>query len=245
MIISLFSCAGSDNIDKGSPNKTQTVNVKTKNFTGIDLEGSPSVFYEQGDVCSVKIVGDKKMTSKIRTEVEDGVLHIWVEGNMVSVGTFFTPGSTVSIYVTSPDLTDVVVRGSGDFTASKKVDTDHLRLQLNGSGDITFADIICDSIRTKLMGSGDIRIKNVEAISSAIDVVGSGDVSVKQLNVENTGISLVGSGDVSVSFRNCGAVNCRLVGSGDISLSGNVRKFRKTSAGSGDFHTSGLRVEKQ
>ena len=54
----------------------------------------------------------------------------------------------MEVYVTSPDLIGVTLKGSGEFISSEKVDSDNLEITLAGSGDILFTEIICDKIKT-------------------------------------------------------------------------------------------------
>jgi DUF4097 and DUF4098 domain-containing protein YvlB len=182
----------------------------------------------------------KKLIDRVVTRKDGNTLVVSMKS-----GSFFNSikGDDVTVYVTSPDLIGVEVQGSGDFESKGRVDTDHLDLSVRGSGDIDFANIICDRIKASLVGSGDIDIKYVDAKQSDIELVGSGDLKITQSKVSQTKIELKGSGDVKVNCKDCGTVDCRLVGSGDITLSGTIRKLNQTSRGSGDIHTDQLKIK--
>lgn len=216
------------------------VNRQVSGFERIRLQGSPDIKYTQGNTWSVRVKAPQKLIDRVVTRKDGNTLVVSMKS-----GSFFNSikGDDVTVYVTSPDLIGVEVQGSGDFESKGRVDTDYLDLSVRGSGDIDFANIICDRIKASLVGSGDIDIKYVDAKQSDIELVGSGDLKITQSKVSQTKIELKGSGDVKVNCKDCGTVDCRLVGSGDITLSGTIRKFNQTSRGSGDIHTDQLKIK--
>jgi hypothetical protein len=218
---------------------------RVKGFKAVTLVGSPTVYYTQGKNFSVRVVAPKNLMNEVKTEVKGTELKIWVNTansknifNLISTN----DASKVKVYVTSPDLIAATLIGSGDFKCKGHLDTDNLRIQLKGSGDMEFADIICDKIEVELIGSGDLDIKKVEAIDSKLSLVGSGDMTVNQKNVDRTSIQLKGSGDMKVNFNHCGTASSDLRGSGDIELSGSLKSLTKNSLGSGCHNTGNLRV---
>ena len=156
----------------------------------------------------------------------------------------FSKDDDLDIYITSPDLTSVVVNGSGDFKAQGKIDSDNLSLTVLGSGDISLYDVICDNLYAKMNGSGDVEIKQLRCSAAKYELVGSGDISVRQDRVRATDISLKGSGDFKGYLQDCGKVRCNLVGSGDIRLSGTAVSLEKSKIGSGMINTAQLRVNR-
>ncbi len=197
-------------------------NRQLNGFERIELLGSLDVKYQQGDSFSVKVQAPSKVIGDVMTRVEGNVLKV----NMKGSNTFFNFGVSdskdVAVYVTSPDFLGISLRGSGDFECNGLLDTDNLDIDLQGSGDISFDNIICDKINVSLVGSGDVDLKRVKALHSSVN--------------------LVGSGDIKVAFDNSGAVESRLTGSGDITLSGRVKQYDYSKRGSGEMDTEGLMV---
>lgn len=192
-------------------------------FERIEQLGSLDVRYQQADTFSVVVKAPSKYMDDVETRVEGNRLIVRMKGTGKIVNFGVSDGDQVTVYVTSPDLIGVDLRGSGDFSCEKHLDTDQLDIKLNGSGDIDFDDVICDAV-------------NVEA-------VGSGDVNVKNIETQVANVSLVGSGDIKMAFQRSGKVNASLVGSGDIELSGEVRAFDQTKRGSGDISIDHLTVK--
>lgn len=240
-IVAVLSIAFCANLCAATLETKAEENRQVKSFERIRLYGSPDIKYSQGKTCTVRVKGDANIIKNVETRVEDNCLIVNLKNPKVfSVG--FFKNQDVTVYVTSPDIIGVEVLGSGDFESKGLIDTDNLEVVLRGSGDINFENIICDRIKTSLVGSGDIDIKNVTTQQTSVELVGSGDVKIRQKNARETKLQLKGSGDIKVDNVNCGSMECRLVGSGDITLTGNVRKLSKTTRGSGEIHTGGLKV---
>ena len=220
-----------------------TVSRNLTGFEKIEITGSPTVYYTQSDSFSVKVTGPERLVSDIVTEVHDKTLFVRNKGKFGVFNVQFGQGVDFSVRVTSPDLIGIQLVGSGDFISKKRIDTDYMRVQLRGSGDIQISDLLCDHCITELTGSGDVTIDRLETEVSEVALVGSGDVDLKQWNVGQTDLSLKGSGEISVDFvEGCKRVDVKLQGSGDIDLKGKVDRFNAKKTGSGDIDTKRLIV---
>lgn len=214
-------------------------------FERIELLGAIDVKYEQADSFSVVVEAPADVFELVQTRVDGNRLVVNMKGKDKLLNLGAVNGKDVTVYVTSPDLIGVEVRGSGDFDCKQHLDTDNLEIALKGSGDIDFKDVICDRIRVSLVGSGDVEVDRVQAQQSDVELVGSGDIKMNQRQVSQTRIELKGSGDISMRLDQCGTVDSRLLGSGDITLSGDVDDYRGFTRGSGDMNVKGLAVRKK
>lgn len=217
---------------------------QVSSFERITLMGSPTVIYSQSDSTSVYVDAPADILSCLETTVEDNCLTIRFRDELKNIVNFsMIDVDDVKVYVTSPDLTDVLLTGSGDFVCRSHFDTDNLRLELKGAGDMDFADVICDNLDITLVGSGDLEVRHaVVQVSSSVELVGSGDVKVGYERTPSTNLRLKGSGDIKASFIDAGAVVADLRGSGDITLSGLVRSSQQSLVGTGDYHTNQLNI---
>ena len=213
-----------------------------KNFHKVVVEGGYDVHYLQGNTVSVRLVGDKKEINRVLVSSDGAMLKI--SRNKRTSGLFSFKDDDLDIYITSPDLTSVIVKGSGDFKSQGKIDSDNLSLTVLGSGDISLYNVICDNLYAKMSGSGDVEIKQLRCSGAKYELVGSGDISVRQSNVRATDISLKGSGEFKGYLKDCGKVKCNLVGSGDIRLSGTAVSWEQTKLGTGTINTTQLRVNR-
>ncbi len=211
-------------------------------FERIEMLGSLDVRYAQADSFSVIVKAPENVIGEVETRVKDSSLVVCMKGEGAVMNFGIADSDGVTVYVTSPDFLGVELKGSGDFTCDKPLDTDNLSIRLKGSGDINFRQIICDHAAIQLVGSGDVKVKQLTAQQTDVEVVGSGDVEVAQQQVALTTLGLKGSGDIKMDFRQCGDVKARLVGSGDITLRGDVATLEDSTRGSGDIRTKALTV---
>ena len=245
--LTMISCSTcSDSGFKFSYTSSDEMEVSTRDIRGfekIEVIGSPTVFYTQADSFSVRVKGPKDLVPNIITEVNGNTLSIRNKGKIGIVNVDFGRKKGLSVYVTSPDLTGVVLSGSGDFISERTVDTDVINIQLKGSGDIKFADVVCDRCDAELVGSGDLDVEHLDTRETSATLIGSGDLDIRQMNAANTQLQLRGSGDIDVEFLSgCGSVTAELQGSGDISLKGRVKHFEMRKRGSGDINSNDLKV---
>jgi hypothetical protein len=194
-----------------------------KGFERIEISGGLEVRYTQADSFSVVVKAPNEVAENVVTRVDSNKLVVTLkDGSVLRLGG--DDNDDVTVFVSSPDLLGVELKGSGDFECNRLLDTDNLDIRLQGSGDIEFADIVCDRINVSLLGSGDIEVKNVKTLQSAIELNGSGDIQMR--------------------FTDSGDITSLLTGSGDITLEGNVKNHRSEVRGSGDLNTRRLTVRK-
>ncbi len=208
-----------------------TQSFSMRPFEIVEINGSPSVYYEQGDSFSVRLVGDEDQVQRINLTSENGRLVIRPREKLFDFGGI----GDVSVYVTSPDLIGVVLVGSGSFDCTQPLDTDTLQLVLRGSGDIKFGPVVCDCVKTDVTGSGDVELKQVKTQWAYLSVVGSGEIDASLEKAHYTDVQLKGSGDIKVNFNDCRRANCVIQGSGDVELSGSLDNLNYNVLGSGDL----------
>ena len=216
-----------------------------KDFERIEVNGSPTVHFTQADSFSVVVNAPNDIIEDIITEKQGNTLVVRNRGKMGIFNVSFNGDAEMAVYVTSPDLVDVLVNGSGDFLCDGSIDTDKIDITLRGSGDINIRDLICDRCKVELIGSGDVSLDRLEAKEVTGLLIGSGDLDMKLRKVDDTRLALKGSGDIEAGFADgCRSVECQLQGSGDISLSGRVAHFKGDKNGSGDISIDELLVDK-
>lgn len=212
-------------------------------FEAIEVMGSPTVVYQQADSTSVTVKGPTEQVKNIDIQVNGGKLKVSSKSKMSLLRS--SSVDDVVVYVTSPDLIEAIVSGSGDFICKSPVDTDTLRLYVGGSGDIDMTSVVCDKLDAEVLGSGDVEVNQAVTQLAALRIVGSGDIEVGLRNTQSTQISLTGSGDISVRFDRCVDADCQLEGSGDIKLSGSLRTLTSRTAGSGEIDQRSLSLERK
>lgn len=190
-------------------------------FNKIEARGTGDVIFVQGDTFGVKVVGSEKDVERVTTEFSGSTLIIKTKP-VKRFAIFGNNSNSATVYVTSPDLVGITLRGTGDFTIAKELDTDTLSVDIQGVGDVNLNRVICDEARLSLQGVGDISMNELTAQKSKIDIQGTGDVRI--------------------NFVNGGSAICNIAGVGDVTLSGNLKRIEKDIRGVGDVNTKRLKV---
>ncbi|WP_443925182.1 head GIN domain-containing protein [Prevotella sp.] len=244
--------------DLNAHGKRVTVTRDVGYFSKVDASGSVDIEFVQGKEQAMRIEGPKQLVDNIVVEKKGETLYVSYKSN--SVISFFD--DDVTLYIYSPDLTEVNLRGSCSFDVKGALDTDNLKVSVMGSGEADFDSIVCDAINFEVRGSGDIGAKRIDTKNAVANVFGSGDLDFDFLKADNVQfavsgsgdldamlsqvktmqLNVVGSGDMDIKAQNCGVANCTSAGSGSITLSGTMRDVVKNVTGSGDIDTSNLRA---
>lgn len=207
-----------------------TKELKVEDFTGVALKGSFNVEVEQGDK-SVRAKGNQNIIDRLDLEVKDGVLKVKLEkGNYRDF--------ELTVFVSTRNITELAVAGSGDMKVGAFKALDELDVELAGSGAIKGTGLldIGEKCEVEIAGSGDVDLE-VKAAKLEVEIAGSGNVKLKG-EASDQEISIAGSGDYKALDLVSEKAKVSISGSGDADL--NVEKSLEVSiAGSGDVNYRG------
>lgn len=125
---------------------------------------------------------------------------------------------TPKLYISMPDLEQIIVNGSGDINIKSDYSIPALEVKSSGSSDIKLENLEVESLTTMLHGSGDLEL-NGKSKKHFVKIFGSGDVDGKNLKASTVRVEAFGSGDVQV-FANKD-LETRMSGSGNVIVYGN------------------------
>ncbi len=222
--------------------------VKVGSFDKISTLGSIDVVYSQGQTHSVVIVGERSVIEKVTVDVRGGKLMIEPQTEKKNVGGMTVKTSKlkgdVKVKVTSKDLREVMITGSGDFEAATNVVTSNITLTVSGSGDMEFKKIEANAAKVSIAGSGDVKVKQMDAKSLNASIAGSGEVEIDKVTAkcDAAKLSIAGSGEMKARFDGCKALECKIAGSGDIELEGKVVDYTSSISGSGRIDKEKLTI---
>lgn len=229
----IYNCALASTAQKTTK---ETRNVG--DFNAVTVIGNYNIVYTQGKTHKVEVEAPSNIMDKITTEVKKGSLTISTKKIAgVRVITNTNRGNDVTVYVTSPTITEAVLMGSGDFVSNTAITADKLRIALLGSGDMNFSNINCNTLDANINGSGDISLKNVQATKAAnLALNGSGDFNIGNVATANANVALNGSGDLNITTLDSPTTNMALNGNGDMKATTIKTKNANTSMhGNGDI----------
>lgn len=210
--------------------------------SNVELVGPIDLRLKQGDIPSLKVRGEQRLLGNIATEQDGSTLRIGAKGLLLH------PRRPIEVELVLPALNELVINGSGDSTVSG-FSGEHLDLQLQGTGNLTFNGRYKD-VQAGVHGSGGLNLNTGHGETVQLQMVGTGEIkssgNCKELTAELTGsgkldaqhlaadkvtVVLKGSGNTDVFARQSADVTVR--GSGDIKVFGNPADRNVSRSGSG------------
>ena len=200
-------------------------------FNAVDAGGSFDVYITQGSSESVRVEAPANVMGHIITKVKDGVLKLYNRNENWHLNDVFGTHRKIAVYVTVKSLNAISATGSGDVFFKNGISSNSLRLNLNGSGDMS-GKLNVKTLESSLSGSGDLRISG-NAGSEMIEMSGSGDYHARDVQSATAAIRISGSGDAYLNVSN--KLDASTSGSGDVHYTGSVRNVSSSKSGSGDI----------
>lgn len=216
----------------------------TPEFSGVEVSGSFDVTIDTGSETSVYVEADENLMDYIVTSVRGHKLVIETEHNKC-----LKSHNPISVYVTTPELYDVELNGSGSIDCGE-LTTSELDADIEGSGVIDLAYVNADevtlnisgsgsikgvidvySLKAEVDGSGDIRIDDGTAHNADLNVNGSGRIRAENMDIDNCYVEINGSGDVYAFVYDL--LDVTISGSGTMYYYGNPAEIVKKIYGSG------------
>ena len=200
-----------------------TKTLKLESFSSLNLSISGNVYLRQGEQQKVEIEGQENIIENLSTTVENGTWKIHFKQNVRSY-------EKLNLYITLPDLKQVLVSGSGDVVGKTRFEgLKEPRFAISGSGSIVL-EVQAEEVEAQISGSGDMDLRG-SAGELEVAISGSGDVSAEALKAKTVEVSISGSGDAAVSA----ADNLKVLvsGSGDVVYTGRPKTQIRIS-GSGE-----------
>ncbi|PSL50227.1 putative autotransporter adhesin-like protein [Chitinophaga niastensis] len=181
-------------------------------FHRLKVEGSMDVYLSQGPAKAAVIEAEDNITPLIEILEEDGRLIVRQKRN-----TSISTHKDIIVYLTTPDVDDISLSGSGDVKLTDKFNAkDDLKLRLSGSGNIK-GEINAPHVKADIAGSGNMELKG-ETKDVNLSIAGSGNFEAEDLLAENVTVSIAGSGDADVHASV--KLDAKIMGSGDVKYKG-------------------------
>lgn len=196
-----------------------------KGFHAIEVSSAINLYMNQSNDEAVAVsASDSKYRDKIRTEVKNGVLKIWLENE----NWFWGSGNKkLKAYVSFKSIDHVSASGASDVFVDGVISGESLAIHLSGASDFKGA-VKLKSLTLDQSGASDITIRgSTETVS--IDANGASNVKAYDLVTDQCTIKATGASDVRISANK--EINARASGASSI--------YYKGDAVIRDLHTSG------
>lgn len=188
VIISLIGCSIDEFTGSGiSASEFRSVD----DFEKVSSEGTFKVFITEGDRQSLKIVADNNILHRVKTEVRNGKLKLYLKnGNYRNVH--------LEAHIKVRNLKEIENSGVGDVHIHNVTNNGKFKAINSGSANI-YLDGHCTLLDIHNEGSGNIFAYNMPADKCEIYNEGSGDVEVTCIS--NLTVRMDGSGNVYYKGR--------------------------------------------
>lgn len=193
-------------------------------FTSLKVSSGIHVFlsHSENEVLAVS-ASDEKYRVGIKTEVTNGVLHVFYKGDKVRYGNNFK----MNVYIGYKNLEQLQASGAANILIAGVLEQPFLNIQLSGASELK-GQVKVTNFNIKLSGASEAKmtgtVKNMNIESS-----GASDVEAYGLVVENCNVKASGASDVNITVTNDMAANAS--GASNVYYKGAAELKLKQSSG--------------
>ncbi|MRW88975.1 DUF2807 domain-containing protein [Duganella sp. FT80W] len=191
----------------------------------VKLDGLIDLKLRQGDVPTLKLIGERRNLDKLTASQTGDTLHLETEGRGIKIGR-----STTRVELVLPKLREVVSDGVGQ-TEINGFSGDELELTMDGAGTMK---VVCDYkvLRASLGGVGSMNLWLSENDEVELDLRGAGYVTLggrskllkaelggvgglnaQQFQADSVDVELSGLGNATVTAKTNATLNLSGLGS--------------------------------
>jgi Putative auto-transporter adhesin, head GIN domain len=193
-------------------------------FTSIKVSNAIHLYLTKGDVEAVAISADEdKYKQGIKTEIENGELHIFYDGPRVWNGR----NQKLSVYVSYKSLEQITVSSASNVLLAGIMELPLLNIKISGASDFK-GQLNIGELNVKLSGASDMRlsgtVKNIN-----VECSGASDFKSYDLVAETGSIKASGASDVSITVSK--EITANASGASNVSYKGDAVVKEKHSSG--------------
>ena len=167
--------------------------VKTKRsieaFSEIEVSDAFNITYKQSDTYSLFIETNERYIDDVISEEIDGILTIHLEEDVKP--------TLLNLYISSPDIEKIVIRGASEFYSEGVIDVDYLEIKASGATRVD-ARVNVRKLKTRASGVAEIYLRG-EADRHDLYASNGSKVIASQLFTNNTDVESRGSAKVRVN----------------------------------------------
>ncbi|OHD27970.1 MAG: hypothetical protein A2V99_08535 [Spirochaetes bacterium RBG_16_67_19] len=187
-------------------------------FHSVDLRSLGRVVLASGPEQKVEVEAEEDLQSRVRTEVQGGVLMIglrWWLGALLRVPEL----ADVVVRVTVPELREIRLSGAGQVRSEGPLRVGDLDLRLSGAGRLLL-ELTAERVLARLSGAGAVDLSGT-AGELEIRLSGAGAVQAERLETRRVRIRASGAGECRVQASE--TLEAEVSGAGSVRYRGNPR----------------------
>ena len=206
-------CATAQNDVIVDPNAE--VRTLSASFTAIKISGGIELYLSQSDNEAVAVsASDEKFIKKMRTNVENGVLKIYMEND--GFIRLSTKDRKLKVYVSFKDLDKIDASGACAIYVSGTIAVSSLHLSCSGASNFK-GNVKVTNLEMDLSGASDIKISGT---ARSVDVASSGASDVKGIDLSTDICTARASGASDIEITVNQQLNAHATGASSIKFKG-------------------------
>jgi hypothetical protein len=199
-------------------------------FHGIKVSGGIELFLTQGDEEAVAVsANDPEIRDRIRTDVKDGILHIYLDDQWRHWG--WNGSMKLRAYVSCKILDQLRGSGGSNIQVDQTIKSERMDVHLSGGGQL-HGRFEAREMTAGISGGGDLYIGGT-AGTLDVHVSGGGDFHGYDLAADSCDAHVSGGGDVYVTVNK--TLDATVHGGGDIRYKGNASIRETHTFGGGNI----------
>lgn len=194
------------------------------NFSAVSVSSGIDLYLTQGNAVSLEVEADQNLHEYIITEVENGVLKIYVDGSIRSA-------KEMNVYLTFREVDAISASGGSDVEATGTISQDKLTIGCSGGSDLKM-DLKVDELKLSTSGGSDATLTGEVKVLTARSSGGS-DLDAMELKVAECTLESSGGSDARVYVTD--KLKVQASGGSDVYYKGDALVDASVS-GSSDLH---------
>jgi len=170
-----------------------------KGFTGVEVSGAIDLYLSQGKEEAVAIsASNPNSLSRIKTEVRNGKLHIYFDGNGWNWKTW-SNNNKIKAYITFVEIHHLEASGACNIKTVDVISSDNLKIQLSGASDFT-GEVKAGKLRLDASGASNFKVSG-SAENTTVDLSGACEMKAYDLKAEYAKIEATGASAVRITIN--------------------------------------------
>lgn len=196
-------------------------------FNAIKVSGAIEVYLSQGNEAVAVSASEEKFRDNIKTEVVNGTLKIYYDGNHIS---WNKDNMKLKAYVSVKNLNALEASGASDYKINGVLNFETVSVKLSGASELE-GNVNIGNLRVDLSGASDLKI-NGTVQNLNIEASGASDVKSYDLVAEACSVKASGASDIKITVNK--EITAHASGASSVYYKGNavVKESRSSGASS-------------
>ena len=196
-------------------------------FNAIEVSGNIELTVKQDSVQEVRVSFPKEYLHKIKTNVENGVLHIY------SDEIFLFQNKSIKVYVSSDSIKSLVAKGACKIESGSKLVSPDFSLELLGASQANLDVNVHGLFKVDVKGASKVELQGNCSIIRA-NGLGASEINATELKANQAEVYVAGASHANVFASE--SINAEAYGASEIDCKGTPKTVKKSDGGASSIH---------